>query len=291
MLCSEALIADGATKKFPNMPSMSASAYWQGLETGAAIQKMSVCNATQKQRDQGMEEFAVWLHKNVPGKGLTNCLPEDVTVYLVTWWALEHGGCRAADGSRFAAPVSLEAACSHLAVEFNKQGRTGEWEGPTLSGWLLWRCCAAAVMLLLYGSVSLQSCYWTSGPASLTAVCAGNPMRSIVLQQFKKGYKNYAVEQGYKQMSARPWLESEVINVLQHLEHQLKQSSGMIAALLARDGFVMAVLWQTKSRGCTSGAWRLENIKLPTGKYSALSPVTAKVVSVWLHKQGDKQRP
>ncbi len=70
---------------------------------------MSVCNAIQKQRDQGMEELAVWLHKNVPGRGLTNCLPEDVIVYLVTWWALEHGGCRAADGSSFAAPVSLEA--------------------------------------------------------------------------------------------------------------------------------------------------------------------------------------
>ena len=67
-------------------------------------------------------------------------------------------------------------------------------------------------------------------------------MRSTVLQQFKKGYKNYAAEQGYKQVSARPWLESEVITVLQHIEHQLKQRSGMIVALLAWDGFLLAVL-------------------------------------------------
>ena len=80
-----------------------------------------------------MEGFAVWLHKNVPGRGLTDCLTEDVVVYLVTWWAMEHGGCRAADGSRFAALVSLEAVCSHLAVEFDKQGRIGEWEGPILN--------------------------------------------------------------------------------------------------------------------------------------------------------------
>ena len=81
-----------------------------------------MCHATQNQRDKGMEELSVCLHKNVPqaGKGLTSCLPEDVIVYLVTWWALEHGGCKAANGSKFAAPVSLEAACSHLAVEFDK---------------------------------------------------------------------------------------------------------------------------------------------------------------------------
>ena len=82
MLCSEALIADGANNTYPNMPSISPSAYWQGLQTDAAIQQMSVCNATQKLRDKGMEEIAVWLHKNVPGRGLTNCLPEDV---IATW--------------------------------------------------------------------------------------------------------------------------------------------------------------------------------------------------------------
>ena len=54
--------------------------------------------------------------------------------------------------------------------------------------------------------------------------------------------------------------------VLQHLDEQLVGLEGMPAALLARDGFLFAVLWQTKSRGCNAGVWRLENLKLPAGR-------------------------
>ena len=35
-------------------------------------------------------------------------------------------------------------------------------------------------------------------------------MRSIPLQQFKKGYKRHAAALGYKQISARPWQISDV---------------------------------------------------------------------------------
>ena len=50
------------------------------------------------------------------------------------------------------------------------------------------------------------------------------------------------LSKGTSRCPARPWLESEVITVLQHIEHQLKQRSGMIVALLAWDGFLLAVL-------------------------------------------------
>ena len=97
-------------------------------------------------------------------------------------------------------------------------------------------------------------------------------MRSNVLQQFRKGYVKFAAEQGYKQRSAMPWTEVEMQAVLHHLETQLIGLKGMPAALLARDAFLFAVLWQTKSRGCNAGVWRLENLKLPAGMHP--SPIT-----------------
>ena len=35
--------------------------------------------------------------------------------------------------------------------------------------------------------------------------------------------------------------------------------------LLARDAFLFSVLWPSKSRGVTAGAWRVENVKLMSG--------------------------
>ena len=35
---------------------------------------------------------------------------------------------------QIAAPVSLEAICSHMAVSLDKLGRTGEWDQSCLTG-------------------------------------------------------------------------------------------------------------------------------------------------------------
>ena len=90
-------------------------------------------------------------------------------------------------------------------------------------------------------------------------------MRSIPLQQFRKGYKKHSVDLGYKQASARPWQIADLRTVLQHMLQKAKTMRGLPAVMLARDGFILAVLWQTSSRGCNAGAWRLDNAKLPTG--------------------------
>lgn len=142
---------------------------------------------------------------------------------------------------------------------------------------LLLQCCCCTMQFI-------KGVTWTGllGLAAMIYICAGNPMRSIIIQQFKKGYKNFAAEQGYKQVYAHPWLESEVLTVLQYMEHQLKLRSGMSAALLARDGFLLAVLWQIKSRGCNSGAWRLENIKLPTSEHLPVWICWVLDISWWL---------
>ena len=173
-----------------------------------------------------MEELGAWLKQNQPSRGLRACMPEDLIVYLVSWWSLEHGGCTAPDGSKYAAPGSVEALCSHLAVEFDKLGRCGDY-------------C----------------------PASM----GGNPVRSVQLQRFRQCYAKFAAEQGYEQASALPWQEGEVTGVPQCLSKRLLQARGIQAVLLARDAFLFSVLWQSKSRGVNAGAWRVENVKLMSG--------------------------
>lgn len=225
MLSSPALMArESAQRVQPT--TVSPQGYLQALQAGAAIQAMCVQPATQQHRDKAVVELQQWLQKGYTGRDLQQCIPEDIVVYLTSWWIEQHGGCTAHDGSKFAAPVSLEALLSHLAIELEKQGCCGEYDVDSHTG---------------------------------------NPIRSGQLRRFKQGYRRFAEQQGYKQKSARPWKEREVRAVLEHLSKELKRATGMEAALLSRDGFVIAVLWETKSRGCNAGAWRLANIKLPTG--------------------------
>lgn len=99
---------------------------------------------------------------------------------------------------------------------------------------------------------------------------AGNPVRSVEIQTFRKGYAKCAREQGYRQTSAKPWEESDVLQVLAFLNGRIAKSTCIEAMLLLRDGFLFSVLWQTKSRGINAGAWRLDNIKLPTGRSSKM---------------------
>ena len=115
-------------------------------------------------------------------------------------------------------------------------------------------------------------------------------MRSIPLQQFRKGYKKHAADLGYKQASARPWQIGDVRAVLQTMLQKSKSMTGLPAVMLARDGFILAVLWQTSSRGCNAGAWRLENVILPTGantchvpswKVGSIKVMTARIENCW----------
>ena len=57
----------------------------------------------------------------------------------------------------------------------------------------------------------------------------------------------------------------------QHLEMQLTGVEGMPAALLARNGFLSAIIRQTCSRGCNAGTWQMEALRLPAFSASAES--------------------
>ena len=101
------------------------------LQAGAAVQRLGVKQSTQI--DKAMHELCAWLSMSICKGGLQDCIPEDIIVYLTTWLSETHGGYCAPDGGNFAA-VSLEAICSHLAVEFDKQGRTGDWDSLVGTG-------------------------------------------------------------------------------------------------------------------------------------------------------------
>jgi hypothetical protein len=131
---------------------MSSAGYLHALKAGAEIQAMAVKPKTQERRDKAREELGAWLRQNQPSRGLRACLPEDLIVYLVSWWSMEHGGCTAPDGSKSAAPGSVESLCSHLAVKFDKRGRCGDY-------------C----------------------PASM----GGDPVQSVQLQRFRQGYAKF----------------------------------------------------------------------------------------------------
>ena len=99
---------------------------------------------------------------------------------------------------------------------------------------------------------------------------AGNPllvlMRSTTVATLRKGYGKDAAEKGYRQLSARPWTQQEVADVLDHLQRKIDKATGMPRLLLMRDALLFTLLWQTKSRGNNAGMWRLENLRLPTGE-------------------------
>lgn len=134
-LCSR---AEDYAGKHAGMHELTSWEYLAGLQLAASIQRMAVTEATQKNRDKALAELKDWLQLSKQGRDLDTCIPEDIMVYLTTWWAQQHDGCETADGSRFAAPVSMEAIVSHLAVEFDKQGRTREWNPECKRGrrWL-----------------------------------------------------------------------------------------------------------------------------------------------------------
>ena len=79
-------------------------------------------------------------------------------------------------------------------------------------------------------------------------------MRSIPIQQFKKGYKMHAAALGYKQVSARPWQINDVQTVLQHILQKLKRARGLPASswlfcgrLPAEDVTLGPGAWRTSS--------------------------------------------
>ena len=151
--------------------------------------------------------------------------PEDILVFLVQQWLPNHAGS-ATSSTPIAAPNSLATIKSHLSKEFELLGRTGAWDPQHQHG---------------------------------------NPIESLHLREFVKGYMQYAAELGYQKRGAVPLEQPEMMHLLQRLYHQQQTLTGKEQLLLLRDGVIFSLLWQSCFRGFNAGGMRLQNIVLPTG--------------------------
>ena len=109
-----------------------------------------------------------------------------------------HAGSATSTAESIAAPNSLATAKSHLSKEFDLLGRTGAWTPHSQQG---------------------------------------NPVESIHIREFVKGYKNHASELGYQKRGAVPLEEADMIQLLQQLYLQQQTLTGTDQLLLLRDGF------------------------------------------------------
>lgn len=141
--------------------------YLAGLQQGAQLQRKAVTTATQQNRDKALQEFSTWLASRVKCRNLESCLPEDFVVYLITHWADQHA-TPSAHSSGSAAPVSVNALVSHLAIELDKLGRVGNWQPDTKQGenpasnimhvYTAWKMkCKPAERLAPKGNIGMQA--------------------------------------------------------------------------------------------------------------------------------------
>ena len=96
-----------------------------------------------------------WLHRMHRSMG--TAIPEDILVFFTQHWLPNHAGSSTLSGKLIAAPTSLAGIKSHLAKEFDLQGRVGDWDPATQ---------------------------------------LGNPIHSIQVRDMIKGYRNQAAELG-----------------------------------------------------------------------------------------------
>lgn len=209
------------------MSCASLQQYISGLQTAATIQLKSVKPSTNQARHSVVTELMDWIHQlSLPGKSMKTVTPEDILVFLVQQWLPNHAGSATSSTQHIAAPNSLATVKSHLSKEFELLGRTGAWDPQRQQG---------------------------------------NPVESLHLREFVKGYKQHATELGYQKRGAVPLEEAEMIQLLQRLYLQQQTKTGKDQLLLLRDGFIFSLLWQSSFRGFNAGGMRLQNIVLPTG--------------------------
>ncbi len=96
-------------------------------------------------------------------------------------------------------------------------------------------------------------------------VSVGNPVDSPDVDDFLDGYTRQMSDHGYRPQSAAPWHLEDVVSVVQHLSHVVRDQQGMTRVLAARDLFLLTVQWTCVSRGTTAVQWCINDITLRDG--------------------------
>ena len=82
--------------------------------------------STVKARISVARELMDWLQSM--HRSMATAIPEDILVFFTQHWLPNHSGSPTPSGRLIAAPTSLARAKSHLAKEFDLQGRVGDWD-------------------------------------------------------------------------------------------------------------------------------------------------------------------
>ena len=168
--------------------------------------------STVKARISVARELMDWLQSM--HRSMATAIPEDILVFFTQHWLPNHSGSPTPSGRLIAAPTSLARAKSHLAKEFDLQGRVGDWD---------------------------------------PAAQLGNPMHSMQIRDMITGYHNQAAELGYQKTGAVPLEEPEMLQLLERICSDLTLAPLQEQLLLIRDGLVFSLLWQTCFRGFNAG--------------------------------------
>ncbi len=167
-------------------------------------------------RERHASELQHWLATEMPGSSTAHCSPVLLAVYIMQHWLPNHAGSvLPVTGEHIAKPASLTTMLSHLSSFFEvTEGRVGAYR-------------------------------------LLDGVQHGNPVLSPTISQLSKGYANAMLSKGVSQGAAVPVSFDQVAQLLQHLHAALRESEPgtLHAYLLARDGFLISVLWHTALRG------------------------------------------
>ena len=97
------------------------------------------------------------------------------------------------------------------------------------------------------------------------ASMGGKPVQCVQHQRFRQGYAKVVAEQGYQQVSARPWQESESCWETAGPEQAAAASQRNTSRAACPRCILFFVLGQDRSRGVNIGAWRVVNVKLMSG--------------------------
>lgn len=223
----------------PNRPPLSMEAaedlYADGLSAAASTDRHNVGAPTHHARDLVFKELQDFLAL-LPApfqRTVYDCLPQDLLVFMETYWLPQHVGSQTSSGVQMAAPSSVDAAISHLSSCFQLLGRVAWWD--------------------------------FQGPEGST-IESRNPARSNALKKWLLGYTKRAAGDGFSSTGAKELSTTKVLALLQHLQRQLLEPNPMQRHLAARDGFAFSFLWETGARGVTAGVLKTPDILLPTGQ-------------------------
>lgn len=175
------------------------------------------------------QEFMAWLSARSTARGvdLLTCTPEDIIVFLESYWLRRHGSLLLSDGNLHAAPSTLSATISHLSGVLKAAGRSGLYDPDRQAG----NACLSADVAAFKTTYTRRT--WQLGYAEKSA-------KSLAFSS-------------YDQLMQQLHIESssllEQLAALSHTPTAARLEAAMPALTLLRDCVLISMQWDSAVRG------------------------------------------